>query len=123
MAGHAQLKCVMTECSKTQIRLTGPKWLLLSKTYAYFVVCCTYFYNCNVALLLSFSTGPLYFNRLFLSAYTVSFSYLIVTMNFNSHTTNKTLFACRLKPDLDHSIFLPKYLSSIKYDTGLRFEH
>ena len=22
MAGHAQLKCVMTECSKTQIRLT-----------------------------------------------------------------------------------------------------
>ena len=27
MAGHAQLKCVMTECSKTQIRLTGPIWL------------------------------------------------------------------------------------------------
>ena len=25
MAGHAQLKCVMTECSKTQIRLTGLK--------------------------------------------------------------------------------------------------
>ena len=25
MAGHAQLKFVMTECSKTQIRLTGPK--------------------------------------------------------------------------------------------------
>ena len=24
MAGHAQLKCVMTECSKTQIRLTQP---------------------------------------------------------------------------------------------------
>ena len=24
MAGHAQLKFVMTECSKTQIRLTGP---------------------------------------------------------------------------------------------------
>ena len=24
MSGHAQLKCVMTECSKTQIRLTGP---------------------------------------------------------------------------------------------------
>ena len=23
MAGHTQLKCVMTECSKTQIRLTG----------------------------------------------------------------------------------------------------
>ena len=23
MAGHAQLKCVMTECSKTKIRLTG----------------------------------------------------------------------------------------------------
>ena len=23
MAGHAQLKFVMTECSKTQIRLTG----------------------------------------------------------------------------------------------------
>ena len=28
MAGHAQLKFVMTECSKTQIRLTGPKWQL-----------------------------------------------------------------------------------------------
>ena len=27
MAGHAQLKFVMTECSKTQIRLTGPKCL------------------------------------------------------------------------------------------------
>ena len=26
MAGHAQLKFVMTECSKTQIRLTGPIW-------------------------------------------------------------------------------------------------
>ena len=25
MAGNAQLKFVMTECSKTQIRLTGPK--------------------------------------------------------------------------------------------------
>ena len=25
MAGHAQLKFVMTQCSKTQIRLTGPK--------------------------------------------------------------------------------------------------
>ena len=29
MAGHAQLKLVMTECSKTQIRLTGLKWLCL----------------------------------------------------------------------------------------------
>ena len=26
MAGHAQLKFVMTECSKTEIRLTGLKW-------------------------------------------------------------------------------------------------
>ena len=26
MAGHAQLKFVMTECSKTQIRLAGPIW-------------------------------------------------------------------------------------------------
>ena len=26
MAGHAQLKFVMTECSKTQIRLTGFRW-------------------------------------------------------------------------------------------------
>ena len=30
MAGHAQLKFVMTECSKTQIRLTGPKWFRYS---------------------------------------------------------------------------------------------
>ena len=32
MAGHAQLKCVMTECSKTQIRLMGLiicKWTFL----------------------------------------------------------------------------------------------
>ena len=29
MAGHAQLKFVMTECSKTQIRLTGLIWLYL----------------------------------------------------------------------------------------------
>ena len=28
MAGHAQLKFVMTECSKTQIRLTGPVLLV-----------------------------------------------------------------------------------------------
>ena len=28
MAGHAQLKFVMTECSKTQIRLTGLNWLI-----------------------------------------------------------------------------------------------
>ena len=27
MAGHAQLKFVMTECSKTQIRLAGLRWL------------------------------------------------------------------------------------------------
>ena len=26
MAGHAQLEFVMTECSKTQIRLTGLTW-------------------------------------------------------------------------------------------------
>ena len=30
MAGHAQLKFVMTECSKTQIRLTGLKWEMRS---------------------------------------------------------------------------------------------
>ena len=29
MPGHAQLKFVMTECSKTQIRLTRPVWFLL----------------------------------------------------------------------------------------------
>ena len=27
MAGHAQLQFVMTECSKTQIRLTGLSWM------------------------------------------------------------------------------------------------
>ena len=32
MAGHAQLKFVMTECSKTQIRLTGLKWFWLPTT-------------------------------------------------------------------------------------------
>ena len=29
MAGHAQLKLIMTECSKTQIRLTGLICMLL----------------------------------------------------------------------------------------------
>ena len=29
MAGHAQLEFVMTECSKTQIRLTGPIFLYI----------------------------------------------------------------------------------------------
>ena len=28
MAGHAQLKFVMTECSKTQIRLTGLMYIM-----------------------------------------------------------------------------------------------
>ena len=32
MAGHAQLKFVMTECSKTQIRLTRPKWMTQKHT-------------------------------------------------------------------------------------------
>ena len=31
MAGHAQLKFVMTECSKTQIRLTGLIYIILSR--------------------------------------------------------------------------------------------
>ena len=31
MTGHAQLKFVMTECSKTQIRLTGPKYRKIEK--------------------------------------------------------------------------------------------
>ena len=35
MAGHAQLKFVMTECSKTQIRLTGLIWWLKSFTAMY----------------------------------------------------------------------------------------
>ena len=35
MAGHAQLKFVMTECSKTQIRLTGLKTLLCSSKTSY----------------------------------------------------------------------------------------
>ena len=34
MAGHAQLKFVMTECSKTQIRLTGLKYRKKSTTLA-----------------------------------------------------------------------------------------
>ena len=33
MAGHAQLKLVMTECSKTQIRLTRPKWSIISVAF------------------------------------------------------------------------------------------
>ena len=33
IAGHAQLKFVMTKCSKTQIRLTGPKWWFCAVLY------------------------------------------------------------------------------------------
>ena len=33
MAGHAQLKFVMTECSKTQIRLTGLILFLIKHMY------------------------------------------------------------------------------------------
>ena len=35
MAGHAQLKFVTTECSKTQIRLTGPTYILTSCKYSH----------------------------------------------------------------------------------------
>ena len=33
MAGHAQLKFVMTECSKTQIRLTRPNWYIATSKH------------------------------------------------------------------------------------------
>ena len=36
MAGHAQLKFVMTECSKTQIRLTGLKWQRFTFLFVYY---------------------------------------------------------------------------------------
>ena len=36
MAGHAQLKFVMTECSKTQIRLTGLILLIFQHIYVEF---------------------------------------------------------------------------------------
>ena len=40
MAGHAQLKFVMTECSKTQIRLTGPiSWTKISALVISFQNC------------------------------------------------------------------------------------
>ena len=39
MAGHAQLKFVMTECSKTQIRLTGLIWSILSWGGSYLKTC------------------------------------------------------------------------------------
>ena len=34
MAGHAQLKFAMTECSKTQIRLTGLRYLMKNNTHS-----------------------------------------------------------------------------------------
>ena len=39
MAGHAQLKFVMTECSKTQIRLTGLYYLTNSSADMLFIAC------------------------------------------------------------------------------------
>ena len=40
MAGHAQLKFVMTECSKTQIRLTGPNYFSWTES-GIFISCVT----------------------------------------------------------------------------------
>ena len=39
MAGHAQLKFVMTECSKTQIRLTGLLWFLITVLLSIIGIC------------------------------------------------------------------------------------
>ena len=39
MAGHAQLKFVMTECSKTQIRLTRPSWCWHPSEITVFLKC------------------------------------------------------------------------------------
>ena len=38
MAGHAKLKFVMTECSKTQIRLTGLNYTVLRPIYFHVVI-------------------------------------------------------------------------------------
>ena len=89
------------------------KWLVVACAYFLFLVHIT-----TIVMLLCSFLFLLNLYILFSSASTVSFSYSVVTMNFNSHTTNKILFAYRLKPDLDHSIFLPTCLSSIKYDPG-----
>ena len=40
MAGHAQLKFVMTECSKTQIRLTGLSIVKLGFSMIYIISAC-----------------------------------------------------------------------------------
>ena len=48
MAGHAQLKFVMTECSKTQIRLSRPISLFVSKWY----ILCTSFFQVNSGIVL-----------------------------------------------------------------------
>ena len=45
MAGHAQLKFVMTECSKTQIRLTGLNCLHSSWSYIHCGGCMEMFYH------------------------------------------------------------------------------
>ena len=42
MAGHAQLQFVMTECSKTQIRLTGPIFRSLKSCHNWLLVVTLY---------------------------------------------------------------------------------
>ena len=49
MAGHAQLKFVMTECSKTQIRMTG---LIYQRVHL-----CHFISNCIFILTVSFETS------------------------------------------------------------------
>ena len=50
MAGHAQLKFIMTECSKTQICLTGLKYNIEASTWTSFILVYTEKYHSSLAL-------------------------------------------------------------------------
>ena len=66
MTGHAQLKFVMTECSKTQIRLTGP-----ISTISFTV---NLWFSCSVLSLIFQSSHFVICNIKFINVFTILFS-------------------------------------------------
>ena len=63
MAGHAQLKFVMTECSKTQIRLTGLRcnmWQQLVKLVLFVCLFCCFTVQSTLQVMLSAVSYPIH---------------------------------------------------------------
>ena len=84
MAGHAQLKFVMTECSKTQIRLMRPNFTLDSK----FIAC----YKDKSAVGQAYRSGLCMLNK-FISELKMDLEYGIIRFCYNMYSVyTKSLF-------------------------------